>query len=292
MSLATPLHTGHFKTLRFLRFAKVAVFVTFYGLAAYSGYAQTSLNNLPVIKTFTDSLTNFEIDNLGKLYLVGARQQIKKLDNNYDSVGIFNELRRFGPLHSIDVSNPLKVLLYYKEFSTIQILDRFLNVRTTLDLRNTGILQATAITQSYDNNIWLFDELDGKVKKIDEAGRMLLESPDFRVVFDSPPQLIKLEDHNKFLYGYDASLGLLVMDYFGAYKNLIAFKGWNNLHGISQGIVASDSAGLVYYKPGSIEVKRQPLPPEILTALKIRVYNQQLYVLSASGKLTIYRLPG
>jgi len=39
----------------------------------------------------------------------------------------------------LDVTNPLRVLLYYKDFSTIVILDRLLSNRSTIDLRKQDI---------------------------------------------------------------------------------------------------------------------------------------------------------
>jgi hypothetical protein len=248
-------------------------------------------DSLKVIHSIRDVITDFEVDNTGHLYLIGAQQQIKKLSPSYDSMAVFNEVRQFGKLFSIDVSNPLKVLLFYRYFGTIIILDRFLNTRTILNLRTADILQATAITQSYDNNIWIYDDLENRVKKIDESGRILLSSPDFRIIFDEPPQPQTLNDFNKFLFAYDSIKGLLVMDHFGAYKNKLSFLGWKNIHGISQGIVATDARGLVYYQPGTIETKHQLLPAYILLSKKIRIHNNQLFALDNAGKLTIYRLP-
>lgn len=247
--------------------------------------------SLPIHHSFQDIISDFEIDNLGHVYMIGAQQQIKKLSPAYDSMAVFNDLRHFGKLYSIDVSNPLKVLLFYRDYGTIIILDRFLNTRTILNLRKADILQASAITQSYDNNIWLYDELESMVKKIDESGKVLTTSPDLRVIFDEPPHPQSLQDYNKFLYAYDSVKGLLVMDYFGAYKNKISFLGWKNMHGISQGIVATDANGLVYYKPGTLDTKHQSLPPSVLDSKKIRIHNQQLFVLDNYGRLTIFRLP-
>ena len=250
------------------------------------------LDTFPLIKTFADSLSDFEVDNLGNFYLVGRQQQIKKISSTFDSIGLFNDKRNLGKLYSIDVSNPLRVLLFYKDFASIIILDRFLNVRTLLNLRNVQIQQVSAITQSYDNNIWVYDELDNNIKKIDESGRVLLRSPDFRVLFDMPPQPKYLQDLNRYLYAYDSSKGLLLMDYFGAYRNLIPYTGWQNIHGISKGIVATDSAGLIYYQPYELDIKKQTLPATILTsAVKIRVFNGQLIVLDKRGILMIYKLP-
>jgi hypothetical protein len=246
----------------------------------------------PVLEhTFTDTIADFEVDNLGKIYLINANGRLKKLSEAYDSMGVFNDVRRYGNLQGADVSNPLKVLLFYKDFGTIVTLDRFLNVRSVLDLRQQGILQPAAITQSYDNFIWVYDELDNKVKKIDETGKILLESPDFRVVFEVPPQPVKLEDFNKYLYAYDPQLGLLIMDYFGAYRNLIALTGLKNLHGMQQGIVATNSNGLIYYKPGTIDTKSLPLPAEIIQATKLRVSQNKIFVLHPNGILKVYKLP-
>ena len=68
-------------------------------------------------------------------------------------------------------------------FATVVVLDRLLNVRNIIDLRKQNILQARAIGQSYDNKIWLYDEVENKLKKIDEDGKLLLETPDFRQLF-------------------------------------------------------------------------------------------------------------
>jgi hypothetical protein len=252
-----------------------------------------SVNKHPVlVNTLNGVFSDFEIDNLGNLFLVGEQQQLIKRSPSLDSLAVYNDKRHFGKLYSIDVSNPLKVLLFFRDFGTIIILDRFLNVRTVLNLRTTaGILQASAITQSFDNNIWVYDELDNMVKKVDENGRVLTSSPDFRVIFDNPPIPQSLCDFNRFLYAYDSTAGLLVMDYFGAYRNKIAFTGWQNVHGLAKGIAATDANGLVYYEPGTLDTKTLPLPKEILGNKKIRVEGQKLYALSATGTLRVYRLP-
>jgi hypothetical protein len=249
-------------------------------------------DSLVILKTFTEPIGDFEVDNLGNLYLFGARQQLKKLSPGYDSLAVFNDTRHFGKLYMLDASNPLRIILFYRDFGAIIILDRFLNVRTVLNLRTAGYQQVSAITQSYDNNIWLYDELENMIKKIDESGKTLTTSPDFRVLFDDPPQPQALQDFNRYLYAYDIDKGLLVMDYFGAVKNKISFKGWQNLHSAGNGIVATDSTGLVYFQPGNPDTKNQPLPGWMLSAKKIRVQQDKLYVLDKEGRLGIYRLPG
>ena len=62
-------------------------------------------------KSVTGEYVDFTVDNLGNYFLLSKNNQLKKLNANGDSVAVFNDVRRYGKLHSIDVANPLKVLL-------------------------------------------------------------------------------------------------------------------------------------------------------------------------------------
>ena len=264
------------------------------GLCAFNhGFSQPvkDSSSYKLIQTITGDIEDFTTDNLGNIFLVGERQQIKKLNDHFDSVGLFNDVRRYGKLYSIDASNPLKILLFYKEFATIVVLDRFLNLRNTIDLRLSNIFQCRAISQSYDNNIWAFDDLDFKIKKIDEAGKQLLETPDFRVLFDAPPRPDKIEDFNKYLFAYDSTKGLSIFDYFGTLKNQVAFKNLYDVQGFNKGIIARDSTGLVYYEPSTIETTHQVLPARILTAIKVKIVGNKLFSMPAKGTIEVYQLP-
>jgi hypothetical protein len=143
-------------------------------------------------KILPGDFSYFTVDNLENIYLVNNNSnQLKKLNSNGDSAGVFNNVRKYGKLYSIDATNPLKILLYYKNFSTVVVLDRFLNVRNTINLGKKNIFKVKAIASSYDNNIWLFDEGDTKLKKIDDNGEVLLETVEFRTIFDTFLHLYK-----------------------------------------------------------------------------------------------------
>ena len=100
-------------------------------------------------KTIAGDFSYFTVDNLDNIYLVNNQtNQLKKLNANGDSAGVFNNVRKYGKLFSIDATNPLKLLLYYKNFSTIVVLDRFLNVRNTINLGKKNIFKVKAIATS------------------------------------------------------------------------------------------------------------------------------------------------
>lgn len=240
-------------------------------------------------KIWPGKWTMIEVDNLGNLYLIDEQQRIKKLNNRYDSIGTFNEIRTVGTLHSIDVSNPLRIILWYKDFGTLLLLDRFLQVKTSIDLRKLGLQQSNAMAQSYDNNIWLYDDMSAQIKKINEEGKVLLESPDMRVLYDQPPHPHILHDYNKNLFAYDAENGLLMCDYFGAVQKWLRYKGWKNLQGFGRGLLATDQNELIWLSSNGYDTKKWLLPADWWDAQKICFYQNKVYVLR-NGQLSSYTL--
>lgn len=98
------------------------------------------------IKTIVGNFTYFNIDNLDYIYLITDNNQLKKLTPNGDSVAVFNDVKKYGNPDYADVTNPLKALLYYKNYSTIVMLDRLLTVRNNINLRKQNIFYNTALS--------------------------------------------------------------------------------------------------------------------------------------------------
>lgn len=251
-----------------------------------------SLLNITLDKIITGDIVNFTTDNLGNMYVVSSSNQVKKLNNNGDSVAAYNDVKRYGKIFSVDATNPLKILVYYKDFATIVVLDRLLNVRNTLDLRKQNIFQVQAVTASYDGNIWLFDELESKLKKMDDYGKILLESADFRLVFDEVPQPEVMYDRDGQLYLYDRKKGLLVFDYYGAQKNNYQVIEWNDLQVIDKNTVtARDSSGVILYKPLTMQLYHFKLNQNLDRFSLVRFTGNHVYALTKKGNLETYFTP-
>ena len=241
------------------------------------------------VKTIPGDFTYFTVDNLDNIYLVNLNGQLKKLNSKGDSVSVFNDVKRYGKLYSIDVTNPLKLLLYYKSFSTIVVLDRLLNPRNTIDFRKQNIFRVKAIASSYDNNIWIYDEQDLKLKKIDEQGKLLLETVDCRQVFDSVPSPEQIIDHDNFVYLYDPQKGFYIFDYYGAFKNRLSFINWENIDIAGKSVYGFINRKFLSYQLNSLILKEYRLPAFFGQYNSIKAMNGLVYLLRANG-LDIYRI--
>lgn len=264
------------------------IIINFVFAISFVGFSQTDTVFTPVKKIRGD-IVAFTADNLDNIYLLSSTDQVKKLDAKGDSVGVFNNIKRYGKVSRIDVSNPMRVLLYYKDFATVVILDRLMNVRSTIDLRKQNIFQVQALGLSYDNNIWLFDEFENKLKKVSEDGKLLFETSDFRQLFDGAYSFTSLFDQDGYLYLYDKNKGVYVFDYYGALKNRIPMTGLENFKVIGKYIFGTRNDSLLRYEPSTFISKELKLPPAFRQAQSIHFTSTRVYALK-KDELEIYQL--
>jgi hypothetical protein len=241
-------------------------------------------------KTINADISDFTVDNAGNIYLLMRDNQLKKLDANGDSLAVFNAVTRFGDIYFVDVTNPLKILLYYKDFATIVEVDRFLNILNTIDLRGLGIFQVKAIGLAYDNNIWIFDELDAKLKRMGDDGTLIDQTTDFRQLFDTVPDPSQITDQGGLVYLYDESKGVYVFDHYGTVKSHLSLKNWKDFTVIDKSMIGRNDQFFFKTFLGKLDILREPLPSLYTDAIKIKIMPASIYVLK-KNKLEVYSRP-
>ena len=263
------------------------------------GFSQTPVLQGSGNNTNRDSIFRFErsipgefiylnVDILDNIYLITPGNRLKKLNSKGDSVAVFNDVKKYGNPTLIDVNNPLKILVYYKNYSTVVVLDRFLTQRNSINFRKQGIFRVNAISTSYDNNIWLFDEQDNKLKKTDETGNLLLESPDMRQQLDTIPSPQFIIDSRNQVFLYDVLKGFYIYDYYGAFKTRLPFTNWSDI-AISGNKLFGFSHNMLYsYELQSLNLKTYALPFFVQDYISIKAVNGKLYLLKKNA-LEIYR---
>jgi hypothetical protein len=241
-------------------------------------------------RTINYPIESFTVNTLGEIYIINTNNQLKKMNDKGDSVGVFNMVTKYGKLSYVEAQNPWRTILFYKNFSTIVLLDKYLNVLTNINLRKQNIFNVKAVTSSYDNNIWLFDEQAGKLKKMDDGGNILSETVDLRLLFDSVPSPEQIIDKGGFVYLYDPQKGIYIFDYYGSFKNKLTFLNWKDFTVIGKNIYGYDDKNFYSYFMNSLDLKQYALPSAFKNYTSLKVGNNKLYLLK-DNYLEIYSLP-
>lgn len=234
-------------------------------------------------RTLSQDIVDFTVDNLGNIFVLSKDNRLKKLSPQGDSLAVFNDVRRYGQVTAIDASNPLKILVYYREFTTIIELDRFLNIINIIDLRKLNILQAKAIGLAYDNNVWVFDQLEAILKRVGDDGSLVDKTSDFRQLFDSIPDPTVIRDQGGYVYLYDPVKGVYVFDHYGALKTHLDLRGWQDFDVIEKNLLGHDNQRFYRYQPGTLNMQEEPIPPAYAGAIRIRITPTIIYVLKRTG---------
>ncbi len=114
-------------------------------------------------------------DNLDNLYVITPTNDIIKYNKNGQKLATAN-FKVLGNISSIDAGNPFEIYVFYRDQNKIIFLDNMLNLRGECDLESIGISQIACVARSSDNQIWLFDMSDQKLKKYSKDLKLLNES--------------------------------------------------------------------------------------------------------------------
>lgn len=174
-------------------------------------------------------VSRVKIDQLNNIYGVLKGEIVK-----YDSEGKL--LTRYsnkliGEDVKLDVTNPMKVILYSEDQMRLIFLDsRLGELRQEINLFNQGYEQISLAATSHSNGFWLYDPINFKLIRFDQYFKKERESLNIaqllRVEF-YPTDMLEVD--NK-VYLTDPKNGIYVFDIYGNYIKRIPLKGVNELH--------------------------------------------------------------
>jgi hypothetical protein len=184
-----------------------------------------ALGQMKLLKEF--SVKNPQIlcsDELGNYYVSDGQEILKY--NFKDSLFMRYSALNLGTISSIDVTNPLKILVFYKEISRIAFMDNTLsNYSETLDLQDLGLDQATLACTSYDNGIWIYDRMNFQLIRFNKKFEKQYRTQNLNIIVKSDFMPNFMLEKENFLYVNDPQSGIAVFDAFGGYLKTIPITG-------------------------------------------------------------------
>jgi len=263
------------------------LYINLYFLSIANLLAQDIQMNLNVQNSIQGKFNIFNIDELGSSYVLTSGGQIKKYTANTDSLAVFNDAKRYGQLHSIHTENSLRTLLFFKNFNTAVLLDRMMQVVQKIDLRKLGLFQVSAIAPSYDNRLWLFDQQNNRIKKIDFDGSLVFESSDLRLIFDDVMQPHKMIEHQGSLYLLDSLSGVYIFDYYGGFKKKIHLSHVSDIQSWGDALIGKQGEKFFIKGENDVDIKWMSIPNQVQHAKQLYFSRRVLYALY-DDKISLY----
>lgn len=246
--------------LNLLNLRKLSLLIPFLILISLSASSQikeswkyiSSVDIVPAEKVSTD-INNFlyTSDEAGNIY-------------KYDSLGKFLFLyssSKKTEVSLIEGSRGLNVFLFYREYQQYRLLNRFLTELSvnSFDRNQTGFVRLA--TLSADNNLWVIDEDQFSLKKINLTFNRIEVENSLQLVL--PPgeyNFVFIREYENKVYVADSNSGILVFDNLGNFITSISSKGvkYFNFQGKILYFILNEKLHLLNLSKGTRKVEELP----------------------------------
>ena len=157
----------------------------------------------------------FEGDPFGNLYTVD-NYNIKKLDSLGKVISYYDQ-SVYGKIASLDISNPLKIMVYYAYRNKVQFLDRTLSpVDSEIDFFSLLSETISGCCTSYSNGIWAFSESGSKLYHLNQQAEAISKFENINQWLPEQFKATQLLEYGEYLYIGDPKHGIVVFDRWGS----------------------------------------------------------------------------
>lgn len=166
-------------------------------------------------------LLDFSLDAVGNLYVLTEKNTIEKYDATGKKRSQFSQ-NQLGAATAINAANALKILVWYADFRTVVFLDRSLTqLGGELNLIQWGFPEVRTVAPASDGNLWIYDEVAFKLRKINPQGEQLVESQNLSLLMDNRLSIHHIVDDGSRIIATDTTKGCMVFDVFGQFQKQI-----------------------------------------------------------------------
>lgn len=230
-------------------------------------FSQNSINVklIEKIKPLEDNLV--QIDNFNNVYFVGENTLVKQTNN---SEFIYNN-KQLGSISLVDVFNPLKINLFYRDFNTVIVLDNRLSELEKINFNiKTPFRNISHIASGNDNTIWCFNQNTQELELFDyrtnttRAKTFPINENVVSITSNYNTCWLLTEKH------------LYVYNYFGSIIKKMKNDGYTSLNESNGNIILKKDNSLFYLKSNTGDIIPIKLPNLLIK--RFFVTNETLYI--------------
>ncbi len=231
-------------------------------------------------KTIPTKASDFMLDELGNIYFI-QNTSLERLNAVGTTTFRTSELN-FGNIEHLDVTNPLKPFIYYKDINKLVVLDNTLSQQgEAVDMFCSGYEQVEMVAGSRGDAFWLWDSRNSELIRVDQNFKKLTSTGNLSVLLSKeihPAQLLERGDQ---LYMRDTLNGVFVFDVYGTYRTTLAIQTQQDIQVLNNTIVYHDTREMHLLSTDWITEETIALPET--TSGRVFFFNQKLYFQTKSG---------
>lgn len=237
-----------------------------------SSFLQKEESPRLIIKMKFDFFTS---DNIGNIYTVKEDELIKYLPNGKFFARYSN--LKLGSITTVDATNPLKIVLYYRDFQQILFLDNQLSLNSeVVSLEKLGYEQTDLVCASVNNSFWIYNKQNNELNRFNEESKKITSTGNLKQVLQRELNPNFMLEHNGYLYLNSPETGIYVFDVFGAFSKIISIKDLRQFQVVENIVYYQRDSSFCSYNYTLFEEACKQLP-DLSKASSIKYSNKKLY---------------
>lgn len=232
--------------------------------------------------TFDQMMT----DHIGRIYLTRKEELLQ-----YDKEGTlryqYSDMTR-GAISQVDTRNPMKIMLFYPDYSQLVYLDNTLShTQNPIDLIRFGLELTRLACTSFDNGFWVYDPVSFRLVRFDQGLQITNEVENINQLVGADLEPTRMVEVDNWLYMNDPEHGIFVFDSFGTFSRLIPIREATHFQIKENAILLGLPDGFFKYDMLTLQETMIEMPVEDL--LSARVEKDRLYI-HTEREVLIYRM--
>lgn len=233
------------------------------------------VQNPPVLFTIKHTVDFFTTDNLTSTYVVNG-EEIIKYNPSGKLLSKFSN-KRYGTISSVDANNPLKILLYYKDFQQLVFLDNQLSQNgDAIPLESLGYEQCDLACTSFNNSFWIYNKQNNELIRFNENSKQVAKTGNLKQLLQAELKPNFMIEHNSYLYLNCPAIGIYVFDMYGTFNKIISIKNLKKFQ-VNNSIIYYYAEGkFTSYDSKTFEEKSIPYSDTLIKG--VRIEKDRLYL--------------
>lgn len=257
-----------------------------YTLAAILLMFSFLFNDYVLVKKVNREADFFTTDDLGNSFLVKGHEMFRYLPNGELQYQFSN--LSYGSISFVDATNPLKILVFYKDFSRIVFLDNTLSEnQSPITLQSIGLEQSSIVCSSFDNGIWIYDPINFGLYRYNQEFQRVQDIKNVQQLTREVIQPNFMVEAGDWLYINDPEKGVFIFDLFGTFFKQVPIKELTAFQVFGEEIYYFKGEKLNSYHVRKLEENSYTLPE--MGCKAVRSEKDRLMLLKDKG-LSIYQV--
>lgn len=234
-----------------------------------------------VLETVVPTTANdFMLDELGNYFFI-RKTSVEKQNATGGATFRTSELN-YGNIEYLDVTNPLKPFIYYKDINKMVVLDNTLSQQgDVIDLFAVGYEQVEMVAGSRGDAYWLWDARNSELVRVDQNFKKLTSTGNLSVLLGKQINPAQLLERGNQLYMRDTLNGVFVFDVYGTYRTALNIKTKQDIQVMNNTIIYHDEKEVHLLSNDWITEETITLPES--TKGRVFFFNQKLYFFTKNG---------